>query len=141
MWQIHPSRMWWPGWGGLAALALMIVHSSTVVHRNVHFTSFFRHNTVKILLLHGVCSPKILCIYTIMHLRRMLLLVTHCDLLRDVTDKPALQGGGAVVCRAFRIPSRPTSSCTNVSILAVRAQTSPATEVPVKVWSRTTRSL
>ena len=27
-----------------------------------------------------------------MHLRRMLLLVTHCDLLRDVTDKPALQG-------------------------------------------------
>ena len=48
-------------------------------------------STVKIVLLHGVCSPKILCIYTIMQLRRVLLLVTHCDLLRDVTDKPVLQ--------------------------------------------------
>ena len=48
--------------------------------------------TVKILLLHGVCSLKVLCIYTIMQLRHMLLLVTHCDILRGVTDKPALQG-------------------------------------------------
>ena len=47
--------------------------------------------TVKIVLLHGVCSPKILCIYTIMQLRCVLLLVTHCDLLKDVTDKPVLQ--------------------------------------------------
>ena len=49
------------------------------------------HGTVKIVLLHGVCSPKILCIYTIMQLRCVLLLVTHCDLLKDVTDKPVLQ--------------------------------------------------
>ena len=48
--------------------------------------------TVKIVLLHGVCSSKILCIYTIMQLRRTLLLVTHCDLLRGVTDNPVLQG-------------------------------------------------
>ena len=48
-------------------------------------------DTVKIVLLHGVCSSKILCIYTIMQLRRTLLLVTHCDLLRGVTDNPVLQ--------------------------------------------------
>ena len=44
--------------------------------------------TVKIVLLHGV-FPEI---YTIMQLHRMLPLLTHCDLLTDVTDKPALQG-------------------------------------------------
>ena len=50
------------------------------------------NDTVKIVLLHGVCSPQILCIYAIMHPCRMLLLVTLCDLPRDVTNKPALQG-------------------------------------------------
>ena len=33
--------------GDRAVVALMIVHSSTVVHRNVHFMSFFRHNPSK----------------------------------------------------------------------------------------------
>ena len=45
------------------------------------------------------------------------------------------------VCHAFWIPSHPTLSCTNVSILAVWAQMSPVTEVPIKVWSQMTRSL